>query len=40
MTEIRESVDGVLESREKLSREVTTISIEKVAPKQNKRSYP
>ena len=30
----------VLESREKLSRKVTAISVEKATPEQNKRSYP
>ena len=43
MAEIRERAEGVfrvLKSREKLSRKVTAISIEKVAPKHNKRSYP
>ena len=43
MAKIRERVEEVfrvLESREKLSRKVTAISIEKVAPVQNKRSYP
>ena len=43
MAEIRERAEGVfkvLESREKLSRKVTAISVEKVASVQNKRSYP
>ena len=43
MAEIRMRAEGVfrvLESREKLSRKVTAISVEKVAPRQNKRSYP
>ena len=43
MAEIRIRVEGVfrvLESREKLSRKVTTIYVEKVALEQNKRSYP
>ena len=43
MVEIRERAEGVfrvLESREKLSKKVTAISVEKVAPEQNKRSYP
>ena len=41
--EIREWAEGVfrvLESREKLSRKVTAISVEKVVPEQNNRSYP
>ena len=43
MAEIRERGEGVfrvLESREKLSRKVTTISMEKMALEQNKRTYP
>ena len=43
MAKIIKRVEGVfrvLESREKLSRKVTAISVEKVAPEQNKRSYP
>ena len=43
MAEIRERAEEVfrvLESREKLSRKVTAISVEKVAPEQNKKSYP
>ena len=40
MAEIRKRVDKVLESREKLSRKVIAISIEKAAPEQNKRCYP
>ena len=43
MEEIRVRAEGVfrvLESREKLSRKVTTISVEKVAPELNKSSYP
>ena len=43
MAEIRERAEGVfrvLESREKLSRKVTVIFVEKVAPEHNKRSYP
>ena len=43
MAEIRERAEGVfrvLESREKLSRKVTVISLEKVVLEQNKRSYP
>ena len=43
MAEIKVRAEGVfrvLESREKLSRKVTTISVEKVVPEQNKRSYP
>ena len=42
MAEIRVRAEGVfrfLESREKLTRKVTTISVEKVAPEQNKRNY-
>ena len=42
MAEIREKAKGVFrvpETREKLSRKVTAISVEKVAPVQNKRSY-
>ena len=35
-----EGVFRVLESREKLSKKVTAISVEKVTPEQNKRSYP
>ena len=41
MAEIRERAERVfrvLESREKLSRKVTAISVEKMAPMQNKRS--
>ena len=43
MTEVRVRVEGVfrvLESREKLSKKVTTISVEKVTPEQSKRNYP
>ena len=43
MAEIRVTAKGVFrvfESREKLSRKVTAIFIEKVAPEQNQRSYP
>ena len=43
MVEIRERAEEVfrvLESREKLNKKVTTISVEKVVPEQNKRSYP
>ena len=43
MIEIREKVEGVfrvLESKDKLSRNVTAISIENEALEQNKRSYP
>ena len=43
MAEIRVRVEGVLrvlESREKLSRKMTVISVEKVALELNKRSYP
>ena len=43
MMEIRERAEGVfrvLESREKLSKKVTAISVEKELPMQNKRSYP
>ena len=43
MAGIRERIEGVfrvLESREKLSRKVTAISIEKVTVDQNKRSFP
>ena len=43
MTEIRVRAEGVfrvLESREKLSRKVTAIFVEKEAPELNKRSYP
>ena len=42
MAKIRVGVEGVfrvLESREKLSKKVTAISIEKAAPEQNKRSF-
>ena len=42
MAEIRvraERVFRVLESREKLSKKVTAISMEKAAPTQNKRSF-
>ena len=42
ITEVRARVEGVfrvLESREKLSKKVTTISVEKL-PEQNKRNYP
>ena len=40
---IRARAEGLfrmLESKEKLSKKVTAISMEKVAPKQNKRSFP
>ena len=43
ITEIRERTEGVfrvLESREKLSKKVTVISVEKEVPIHNKRSYP
>ena len=43
ITKIRMRAEGifrVLEGREKLSRKVTVISVEKVVPEQNKRSYP
>ena len=43
MVKIRVRVEGVfrvLDSREKLSRKVTAISVEKVVLEQNKRSYP
>ena len=43
MAEVRvwtEGVFRVLESWEKLSKKVTVISVEKVAPEQGKRSYP
>ena len=43
MAEVRVRAEGVfrvLESRGKLSKKVTTISVEKVAPEQRKRSYP
>ena len=43
MAETRARAEGVfrvLESREKLSKKVTAISMEKIAPKQNKRSFP
>ena len=43
MTKIRVRAEGVfrvLKSREKLSRKVTAISVEKITPEQNKRSYP
>ena len=43
MTEIRERAEGVfrvLESREKLSKKVTAISMEKEVSMQNKMSYP
>ena len=42
MAEIRVRAEGVfrfLESKEKLTIKVTTISVAKVAPEQNKRSY-
>ena len=42
MAEIRERAEGVfrvLESREKLSRKMTAISVEKEASMQNKRNY-
>ena len=42
MAEIRVRAEGVfrvLESLEKLSKKVTAISVEKVAPEQGKRSY-
>ena len=43
MTEIREKAEGVfrvLESREKLSKKVTAISVEKEDPVHNKKNYP
>ena len=43
MAEIRARAEGVfrvLESKEKLNKKVTAISMEKAAPKQNKRSFP
>ena len=43
MVEIRARVEGVfrvLKSRKKLNKKVTAISVEKAAPKQNKRSFP
>ena len=43
MTDIRERAERVFrvsESREKLSKKVTAISMEKELPMQNKRSYP
>ena len=42
MTEIRERAEGVfrvLESREKLGKKVTTISVEKEVPMQNKKKF-
>ena len=42
MVEIRERAEGVfrvLESKEKLGRKVTTISMEKEIPVQNKRNF-
>ena len=42
MAEIKERAEGVfkvLESREKLGRKVTTISMEKEIPMQNKRNF-
>ena len=41
--EVRARVEGVfraLESREKLSKKITAISMQKVAPEQSKRNYP
>ena len=43
MAKIRERTEGVfriLDSREKLSKKVTAIFVENVAPEQNKRGYP
>ena len=43
MTEVRERVEGVfrvLESREKLGKKVTAITVEKEFPTQNKRRFP
>ena len=43
MVEIRVRTEGVfrvMESREKLSRKVIAISVEKATPEQNKRDYP
>ena len=43
ITEIRARSEGVfrvLESREKLSKKVTAISVEKAIPDQSKRNYP
>ena len=43
MAEIRARAKGVfrvLESREKLSKKVTTISVEKTIPEMNKRIFP